>query len=251
MATGKTNSATAFSLRVRGGTAQPGGVEGLIWVKTDTPVSSWAVSQAQPKEPAPGMVWVKDGEKNGINIIRRNTIEVFPSSCMQYIGDAWKNMEAYLFRNGEWVQFSAERIYLIKDGKLAEGVSFVSTRKQWSSENPYTSDMSVTETANGVRFRTGQGSYGSYVASCKSPEYDFTGISRVCFSAATYKAQPVSDIVIGFGNPTYINQLNPILHIATGDNQSLDVSMITGTQFFTIAVYHADTYIDFTDLWLE
>lgn len=251
MATGKTNSATAFSLRVRGGTAQPGGVEGLIWVKTDTPVSSWAVSQAQPKEPAPGMVWVKDGEKNGINIIRRNTIEVFPSSCMQYIGDAWKNMEAYLFRNGEWVQFSAERIYLIKDGKLAEGVSFVNTRKQWSSATTNIQNMAVTQTANSVHFQVDSG-LGGANASCKSPEYDFTGISKVCFSAATYKAEANNSITaIGFGNPTYTNQLNPRLIIATGDNQSLDVSMITGTQFFTIAIHTPNTYIDFSDLWLE
>lgn len=250
MATGKTNSATAFSLRVRGGTAQPGGVEGLVWVKTDTPVSSWAVSQAQPKEPAPGMVWVKDGEKNGINIIRRNTIEVFPSSCMQYIGDAWKNMEAYLFRNGEWVQFSAERIYLIKDGKLAAGVSFVNTRKRWSSETTNIQDIAVTKTANAVRFQVNSTSGGAN-ASCKSPEYDFTGISKLCFSVTTYEALANSVTAIGFGNPTYVSQMNPLLIIATGDNQSLDVSMITGTQFFTIAIHTPNTYIDFSDLWLE
>lgn len=112
MAAGYTNSVSQIQLTVRGGTAQPVGVEGMIWSKTANAVTSWVVSPQQPGEAAEGMVWILDGKNNSINILRKNAVEVFPSGCRQYIGGTWEPLDAFLFRSGTWIAFSAQKTYL-------------------------------------------------------------------------------------------------------------------------------------------
>lgn len=119
MAAGYTNSISQIQLTVRGGTAQPAGVEGMIWVKTANAVTSWTVSSRQPGKAAQGMVWIKSGAEHGINILRKNAVEVFPSGCKQYIGGAWKNALAYLYTAGTWTQFEFGKLDIVKGGKSA------------------------------------------------------------------------------------------------------------------------------------
>lgn len=96
-----------INFKVVGGTVQPANPkENTVWVNTTTDISSWVVSPNQPGNPADGMVWIQDGNANGINIVKKNAVEVFPSGCKLYTDGAWANVEAYLFRNGAWVQFA-------------------------------------------------------------------------------------------------------------------------------------------------
>ena len=106
---GRTNAGGGggINFKIVGGTTQPTGKENLIWVNTSTPITNWAVSPNQPENPTEGMVWIEDGDANGINILKKNAVEIFPSRCMQYADGEWKAQESYLYRNGGWVQFSS------------------------------------------------------------------------------------------------------------------------------------------------
>lgn len=248
---GRTNTGggSGINFKVVGGTAQPTGKENLVWVNTETAITSWAVSPNQPDTAAEGMVWIQDGTNNGINIVKKNAVEVFPSACKQYSDGGWKNVEAHLFRNGEWVQFSYERIYLIKDGKIVNGVIFTSTNKKYV-DSTRISDMSVSTISSGVKFvSSDQESFGGVSASCKTPDYDLSNIKKLGCSVVE---KTIDYVLIGFGNPTYTSSLVPKFTIEVGANQSFDISQLTGNQYATIAIYgHGGRYVVFSDLWLE
>lgn len=109
---GKTNlggSGGGLNFKVVGGTSVPAGHENLVWVNTETAISSWVVSPNEPQAPAEGMVWILDGDSNGINIIKKNAVEVFPSQCHQFISGGWADVEAFLFHAAAWVKLYAVR----------------------------------------------------------------------------------------------------------------------------------------------
>lgn len=117
---GKTNlggSGGGLNFKVVGGTMVPSGHENLIWVNTATKITSWVVSPSQPATPIEGMVWIHDGSDNGINILKKNAVEVFPSLCQQYVDGLWSNAEAYLYTTASgWVQFSQTILTLFDNG---------------------------------------------------------------------------------------------------------------------------------------
>lgn len=99
---GKTNiaavgSGSDLNFSVVGSTSQPQGKEHLVWVKTDVPIPSWVVSPNKPQNPAEGMVWIHDGSNNGINILRKNAVEIFPDKCWQYVNGVWAMQSAYIY----------------------------------------------------------------------------------------------------------------------------------------------------------
>lgn len=107
-----------INFKVVGGTVQPQGKENLIWVNTSTPISIWVVSTFQPESAFDGMVWIVNGTENGINILKKNAIGLFPSGCRMYRNGKWEAVESFLFRNGEWVQFSRTELILFRGGVL-------------------------------------------------------------------------------------------------------------------------------------
>ena len=84
--------------------------ENTIWVNTSVAIPSWAFSATEPGSPVAGMVWISTGTSSSaeFNALKKNAIQVYPASAKQYVGGAWSNVEAWLYQNGEWVQFSAE-----------------------------------------------------------------------------------------------------------------------------------------------
>jgi hypothetical protein len=105
-----------LNFEVVGGTTQPvSGVENTIWINTNTEITSWAFSYAEPENPAEGMVWICTGSGCSVdfNALKNNTLEVYPMSAKQYINGSWVNMDAHIYQNGGWLQF---RLYLYKEG---------------------------------------------------------------------------------------------------------------------------------------
>lgn len=119
---GRTNAGfgAGINFKVVGGTVQPQGKENLIWVNTSTPILFWAVSTIQPESAFDGMVWIVNGTENGINILKKNAMELYPSGCRMYRNGKWEDVESFLFRNGEWVR-TAAKYYIVKDGFLQNG----------------------------------------------------------------------------------------------------------------------------------
>lgn len=98
-----------LNFAVIGGLTQPASPkENTIWVKTETKISSWAFSPTEPTNPEGGMIFFKTDKTSpvGFNALRKNEIAVLPTAAQQYISGQWKNMEAYAYIGGTWVQFS-------------------------------------------------------------------------------------------------------------------------------------------------
>lgn len=93
------------------------GKENEIWVVSDTPITNWVVSSKRPGTPAAGTVWIQDGTVNGINIVKKNAVEVFPSNCEQYVDGDWQRVDAYLFESSnKWTKFSTHTLVLFTTG---------------------------------------------------------------------------------------------------------------------------------------
>lgn len=114
------NIGEELNFEVVGGTVAPESpVENTIWVNTDVAISSWVFSANQPTSPVEGMVWLRASISSSapINILKENSIYVYPDSCKQYLSGEWVNMDAMTYQNGEWLQWY---IYLLKDGALTD-----------------------------------------------------------------------------------------------------------------------------------
>lgn len=126
-------SGGGLNFAVVGGLTQPASPkENTIWVKTETKIPSWVFSPTEPTNPEGGTVFFKTDLTSsvGFNALRKNEIAVLPTSAMQYIGSQWKNVEAYAYISGTWVQFSWSRVYLYNRGDSCNAIT-----GGWRSDN--------------------------------------------------------------------------------------------------------------------
>jgi hypothetical protein len=118
------NGGTNLNFKVLGSSVRPVSArENTIWIKTDTPIRAWSFRPDAPS-PVEGMVWLTIGASSpvGFNALRKNKIMILPTAAQQYIDGKWKNMEAYAYIGGTWVQFSNTRVYLYHNGIISDEV---------------------------------------------------------------------------------------------------------------------------------
>lgn len=108
----------ALNFKVVGGTSTPASPkENMIWVKTEK-IGAWHFSATQPEGMQELDVWFPTGTSSPVefNALKRNAIQVYPKSCMQYNNGVLEAKEAYLYQNAERVQFSWTKLYLYRNG---------------------------------------------------------------------------------------------------------------------------------------
>ena len=94
-----------LNFKVVGGTTAPANPkENAIWVNTDTEITAYSFSTDQPTSGIPGMVWCTMALSGsaGLNVLKKNTIQIFLASAYQYIGGAWVKKEFQVYSNGKW-----------------------------------------------------------------------------------------------------------------------------------------------------
>ena len=92
------------------GNPQPSNpVENTVWIDTDTPITSYIFSAAQPAGEE-GMVWIATGTTSTVefNALKKNGITVYPMGAKQYVSGAWVDKTAKSYKNGEWVEWIPE-----------------------------------------------------------------------------------------------------------------------------------------------
>ena len=102
------------------GLTQPGtATENTIWVKTEK-IGAWYFSATQPEVMQEWDVWFPTDTSSSVefNALKKNGIQVCPMSVQQYVGGVLEAREASLHQNGQWVQFSWNRVYLYKEGDI-------------------------------------------------------------------------------------------------------------------------------------
>ena len=88
----------------------------MIWVDTDTDISSWVISIAQPTNPEPGMIWISTGKFNNylFNALKKNSIQINPNGIYQYVDEAWAEVYAEIHNGEGWSPMKFD-LWLIKD----------------------------------------------------------------------------------------------------------------------------------------
>ena len=107
-----------LNFKVVGGTSAPSNPkENTIWVNTDVPITGWIFSATEPEATAEGMVLILTGADSPaeFNALKKNGIQVLPMSAKQYVGGAWVDKPAKVYKNGEWISLDVH-LYLIQDG---------------------------------------------------------------------------------------------------------------------------------------
>lgn len=108
----------------------------------------------------PGSVWITTGNSSPVafNALKKNGIQVYPISAKQYVGGAWVNKSASIYKDGSWTVFSVVELYLYNTGDactadsggwsltsnsgqqamaLSKGSSYMTVSSSWSGN--YTS----------------------------------------------------------------------------------------------------------------
>lgn len=210
---GRTNAGggAGINFKVVGGTIRPDGKENLIWVNTDTVITSWAVSPNQPENPSDGMVWLKTGySENRINLLKKNAVEIELVDCSQFVSGSWKQLVGNYYTDGQWKQFSHYELVLFRDGIL----------------NPVFGGFGdATITGNYIRvYVAGDKSSGTqeFHAVTSGNAVDLTGFKKFVFTANT--SNYTSSVAIVRDGVVFKTQ-------SVGQTQStyeIDISELTG-----------------------
>lgn len=169
---GRRGGVNPLNFRVLGGTAAPSGPkENDIWVNSDTEITGWVFSVAEPAAPVEGMVWIATGKSGGLefNALKKNGIQVYPMSAKQYIDGAWVDKTAKSYQGGGWVGWITE-LYLYNNGEYDPDITgwtcdtgtqlYSSSGEQYVGSSSYcTKPVDLTNyttlTAEGVASRKG------------------------------------------------------------------------------------------------
>lgn len=95
------------------GLTQPSTVsENAIWVKTEK-IGAWYFSGTQPEGMQEWDVWFPTGTSSPdeFNALKKNGIQVYPTSAKQYVSGALVGKTAKIYRNGEWVTLWNGELY--------------------------------------------------------------------------------------------------------------------------------------------
>ena len=87
--------------------------ENTIGIITTTPITSWMFSGTAPSTVEAGMVWIITGAASAIefNALKKNMIQVYPTSPKQYISGVWVDVTAKSYQNGVWVDWWNGELY--------------------------------------------------------------------------------------------------------------------------------------------
>lgn len=155
--------------------------ENTIAVITDTAVPEWAISATEPSEPISGMLWIFSDTSGSVhfNALKKNSIVIFPGSVMQFVNGSWKYVDAYIFQNGQWVQFAlAWDGYYFRDGEQYMEITGGWSSDGWSSTGTATVG-SILEVSSSGAFKP------AYIGTA-SP-VDLTKVDTLYFDSTTGK----------------------------------------------------------------
>ena len=113
------------AIDVVGGTTQPENAsENTIWVNTDVPIGTWYALFNEPQSPAEGDVWLKLAASSFQVELTENQFIVEISTIAQYIGGAWTQKTAKIYRGGVWEEANLNERVLLDESGWRSGLSF-------------------------------------------------------------------------------------------------------------------------------
>ena len=83
--------------------------QNTIFIYTDKEIPSYALSATRPESPVEYMAHVMIAESGNVvvdSVDGGNWIKIYPQFVSLYVDGAWKNVNALIYQNGIWTQFS-------------------------------------------------------------------------------------------------------------------------------------------------
>lgn len=216
------------------GNPQPGNpTENMIWVDTDTEITCWTFSAAQPESPVAGQVWFTIGTSSGVqfNAVKKNSIMVYPVSAKQYVNGEWVGKTAKSYQNGEWVDWM---MYLYNKG--AEYVD--------ASGNGWVFSGTYTKNVDNIRVgATGGSAYSGYA---ESAYVDMSSFSTVELHIIEYQQNGTEcysniKIIDESGSTIIEREIKNGSGSGTDITVSVDVSAVTSKCKVRITAGHTRT----------
>lgn len=149
------NGAASGGLKIVTGLSEPASPrENMVWVKSESAGRKYVFAETEPEAPAVGLIW----------FYRSQTAL---TAAYVYGDNAWEMVDASVYENGVWRQFSWKKRYLIQDG--VPNVEFVAIKAQLSpgvtAYTPTAPTIAGTTSDGYYRvYQTGSASGGSYVS---------------------------------------------------------------------------------------
>lgn len=230
--------AVELNFDVVSGTTEPANpTENMIWVNTDTEITSWTFSIVQPESPLEGMVWFFTGNFSlgEFNALKKNSLQVYPVSAKQYVGGAWVNVTPKIFQNGVWVEWM---LYWVRSGVL---LGTASAYKLASSDFMYEPNFSFS-TSNGayvITMKTSKSGYGSrgVFSLAEWASVDLTNITEIVLEGSATTGGPgvpFNHLAV-WADKGAATAENPIAYVGIGSGTTkLSVSSLTGNYFVGI-----------------
>ena len=231
-----------LNFEIVGGTTQPTNPkENTIWVNTDTEITSWLFSAVEPTEHVEGMVWFSIGNSSNItfNTLKENGVQIHAIFAKQYKNNIWATVNASIYQNNKWTMWFNGSLYYY-------GEEFKDYTGGWES-NPnlnFNGDLSVggTVTKNIDSITVKSNSYLEYYSFETVKPIDLTRYSTItCIgSCASWIVDKIKFCVHDFKNG-YAGSGSIVSNI-TKNEQSFDISALTGYFYISIGCWNAGTY---------
>lgn len=137
------NGAASGGLKIVTGLSEPASPrEGMVWVKSEAAGKKYVFAETEPEAPGAGLIWFYRSQ---------TALKV----AYVYGDSAWEMVDASVYENGAWRQFSWKKRYLIQDG--VPNVEFVAIKAQLQP-----GVTTYTPTAPTIAGTTGDGYYRVY-----------------------------------------------------------------------------------------
>ena len=221
-------------LTIVGGTTRPAtATQNTIWVNTDTEITDYTLSGAEPTSPVEGMVWITIGASGSIKMaspVGGDWITVYPLSAKQYISGAWVGKAAESYQNGEWVEWIR---YLYNKGDECTDITG-GWRFDFTPGSQYWSKGTGTKNANSI---TLSGSNRQELAAVTTKKVDVTNISTLfvevdnfTFSGSGTNYNGVLGITNNADGGSTVSQKT----FKVNGTHTLDVSEFTGVYYVCV-----------------
>lgn len=229
----------SLNFKILDGITQPTNTrENTIWVNTAEGITGYSFSATEPENPAEGMLWIENGTTSTVafNAIKKESIMVYPLSAKQYVSGEWISLGAYIYQDGEWVQFSSEW-----SGELFDnGDQFATVTGGWV----HSGGDAIGTTLNGSG--GGATTFGSNVYTANA--IDVTNYNTLCinFNHINYRATIAVSTDTNFGsNVDYTRCESAGIH-------TMDISGVTGSvHVLILAGTGAGSSFTADKVWLE
>lgn len=204
-----------------------------------------------------GEIWIKTGKNSNVafNMLKSNTVQIYPNSCQQWIGNAWVSKVAKTYQYGSWVDWW-KVIYSSNNSLIGEWV--IPTLDGTLSATNTSIDDTGVFSFNVIN----AGGTGRQAWLYTSQGVDFTDYSKLCWNitrdyhSTADNTGRIHRLYIFGESDYYYNKVAYIdIPYQTTGTYEIDISGLTGSHklgiFVQCQVGAENHTISFDSIWLK